>query len=272
MPSNAHANPHPEIGTELIREWVPQREPKAYIVLVHGMGEHSGRYEEFGSQLADAGFQTRSFDMIGAGGSGGARWDIDEWSRFHDQIQRHIEWARGFDRPVVLMGFSFGGNLSLGYALSDRPAPDLLVLSAPALDGGAAWLRAVAPVAARIAPRFEFPNPWKGEHLSRDPAVGDKYYADPLVHTKSTLRFGSQFLAAMEECNEHIDELAIPTLVVHGGDDRLVPTDCSAPLGDLDVVERKVYDGLRHEVINEPEGPQVTADIISWLDGQIAGL
>lgn len=272
MPSTAHANPHPEIGTELIREWTPGGESKATIVVVHGMGEHSGRYEDLGVFLADAGFHVRSFDLIGAGGSGGKRWDIDDWSRLHDQIQSHLEWARGFDRPVVLMGFSLGGNLSLGYALTERPAPDLLVLSAPALDGGAAWLRAVAPVAARVVPGLEFPNPWKGEHLSRDPEVGEKYYADPLVHTKTTLRFGSQFLAAMEECNEHMDELAVPTLVLHGGDDRLVPTDCSAPLGDLEVVDRKVYEGLRHEIVNEPEGPEVMADIVAWLEDQLTDL
>jgi alpha-beta hydrolase superfamily lysophospholipase len=165
-----------------------------------------------------------------------------------------------------LIGFSLGGNLSLGYVLDERPQPDLLILSAPALDGGAAWLRAVAPLAARVAPRFGFPNPWKGEHLSRDPEVVERYYRDPLVHTRSTLRFGAQFLDAMELCNERMGQLDIPTLVLHGGDDRLVPTNCSEPLGELAVVDRKVYEGLRHEIINEPEGPEVVADIVAWID------
>lgn len=269
MPSTAHANPHPDIGIELVRDWVPAGTTKAQVVLVHGMGEHSGRYEKLGDALAGAGFRVRSFDLIGAGGSGGDRWDIDDWTRLHGQIQEHIEWARGLGGPVVLMGFSLGGNLSLGYVLDDRPQPDLLVLSAPALDGGAAWLRAVAPMLARIAPKFGFPNPWKGHHLSRDPDVGEKYYADPLVHTKSTLRFGAQFLKAMEDCNARLDELRIPTLVLHGGDDRLVPTECSSDLGELESVDRKVYEGLRHEIINEPEGPDVVADIVAWLEARL---
>jgi len=269
MPSTAIANPHPEIGTELVRDWVPAGTAKAHIVIIHGMGEHSGRYEDLGDRLSAAGFHVRSFDLIGAGGSGGRRWDIDDWSRLHEQIQRHVEWARQYETPVVLMGFSLGGNLSLGYALSERPQPDLLVLSAPALDGGAAWLRAIAPIAARVAPRLAFPNPWKGAHLSRDPAVGEKYYADPLVHTKSTLRFGARFLTAMEACKERMGELKIPTLVLHGGQDRLVPTDSSAPLGEIDGVDRKVYENLRHEVVNEPEGPEVVADVIAWIEAHL---
>jgi alpha-beta hydrolase superfamily lysophospholipase len=266
MASHAYARPHPDIGNELVREWEPEGEPRAFIVLVHGMGEHSGRYEAHGDALAAAGHHVRGFDLIGAGASGGMRWDIDDWARFHEQIEGHLEWARSQGKPVVLMGFSFGGNLGLGYVLSGRPAPDLLVLFAPALDGGPAWLRAVAPIAARIAPRLGYPNPWSGAHLSRDPEVGEKYYSDPLVHPKSTLRFGAQFLNAMEECNERLGELSVPTLVLHGGDDRLVPTESSAGLADLDIVERKVYEGLRHEVINEPEGPEVVADLVEWLD------
>ncbi len=266
MASHAYAQPHPDVGTELVRDWAPDGEARAHIVIVHGMGEHSGRYEDFGDSLARAGFHVRSFDLIGAGGTGGQRWYVEEWSRFHDQIEVHLRWARDQGKPVVLIGFSLGGTLSLGYVLDGRPAPDLMVLSAPALDGGAGWQRAVAPLAARVAPKLGLPNPWKGSHLSRDPEVGEKYYSDPLVHTRSTLRFGSLFLAAMEDCNQRLNGLKVPTLVVHGGEDRLVPTESSADLGGLGNVDRKVYASLRHEVINEPEGPAVVADIVAWID------
>ena len=122
---------------------MPDATPRAHIVLVHGIAEHCGRYERAGSLFAEAGFFTRSFDLIGFGGSGGTRGDIDDWTRYHDQIQGHMEWAREQGTPVVLMGQSMGGNLALGYALTGRPAPDLLVLSPrrwpAAPPGSAPW-------------------------------------------------------------------------------------------------------------------------------------
>jgi acylglycerol lipase len=266
MATKTRAIPHPDIGTELVRDWEPQDEPRAFIVLVHGLAEHSGRYEAFGNAMSEAGFHVRSFDLIGAGGSGGPRWDIDDWGRFHDQVGSHVEWARRQGKPVVLMGHSLGGNIALGYTLSERTKPDLLVLSAPALTGGAAWQRLLAPILARIAPRVALYNPVNGEHLSRDPAVAEAYFADPLVITKSTLRLGAHIFAQIDGLNTRLDELSVPTLVIHGGDDKLVPTWCTEPLESLVCVDRTVYEGLRHETMNEPEGPEVIADIVAWIE------
>jgi acylglycerol lipase len=269
MPSTATANPHPDFGTELVREWIPDGDIKALMVLVHGMAEHSGRYERTGQLLAKAGFYVRSFDLVGAGGSGGRRWHVDDWAQYHDQVQRHVEWAKAQGGPVVLMGHSMGGAVALGYLLSDRPQPDLAVLSAPAMAGGTTWQRAVAPVLAKVAPTMALPNPFRGEHLSRDPNVAEAYFADPLVITKSTLGFGARFFEEMDRLNAELDKLTVPTFVFHGGDDQIVPTDASEPLGELEVCERKVYEGLRHETLNEPEGPRVIGDIVVWLNAHL---
>lgn len=269
MPSAVFAQTHPEIGTELVRDWTPSSEPRAHIILVHGLAEHSGRYERTGTLLADAGFAVRSFDLIGAGGSGGKRWHIEDWGRFHDQVQTHLEWAHGKGSKTVLMGHSIGGAIVLGYLLSPRPQPDLAILSAPALAGGAGWQKAIAPLLAKLAPGLTLPNPVKGEHLSRDPSVADSYFADPLVIPKSTAAFGATAFAEIDRLNEQLAELDIPTLVFHGGDDQLVPTSCSEALGEIPCVERRVYDGLRHETLNEPEGPEIVADIVAWLDRQL---
>jgi alpha-beta hydrolase superfamily lysophospholipase len=258
-----------DIGIELVRDWEPDGLPRAHVVLIHGIGEHCGRYERTGSLFAEAGFHVRSFDLIGFGASGGARGDIDEWSRYHAQIQRHMEWAREQGGPVVLMGHSMGGNLALGYALTGHPAPDLLVLSAPALAGGAAWQRAVAGVARRIAPTATVPNSLKGEQLSRDPAVGEAYFSDPLVFQKSTTRLGAALFEAMDELNESLSDLHIPTLVLHGGADSIVPPQSTAALGELPNVERRLYPALRHEILNEPEGPEIVAEIVAWIDSRI---
>jgi alpha-beta hydrolase superfamily lysophospholipase len=269
MAGIARPEPVDDIGIEMVREWVPEGTPRAFVVLVHGIAEHCGRYERTGSLLAEAGLRVRSFDLIGFGATGGTRGDIDDWGRYHDQIQRHMEWARQQGGPVVLMGHSMGGNLALGYALTGRPAPDLLVLSAPALAGGAAWQRALAGVAARFAPSAAIPNSLTGEQLSRDPAVGDAYFADPLVFAKSTTRLGAALFMAMDELNESLSDLSVPTLVLHGGADTIVPPQSTAALGELPGVERRLYPGLRHEILNEPEGPEIVAEIVAWIEARI---
>jgi alpha-beta hydrolase superfamily lysophospholipase len=257
------------IGIELVREWIPESSARACVVLVHGIAEHCGRYERTGTLLAEARLYVRSFDLIGFGASGGIRGHIDDWSRYHDQIQRHVEWAKERGAPVVLMGHSMGGNLALGYALTAGPAPDLLVLSAPALAGGAGWQRALASLGARVAPTTAISNSLKGEWLSRDPAVAEAYFADPLAFRKSTVRLGAALFESMDELNESLGDLSIPTLVLHGGADPIVPPQSTVALGELPGVERRLYPGLRHEILNEPEGPEIVAEIVAWIDSKI---
>ncbi len=263
--STAYPRPHPKVGSQLVRVWEPAGDPIAEMVLVHGLAEHSGRYERPAGLFAGAGIRVTAPDLVGFGATGGKRGDVTDWAVYLDQVQALVEEGRETGRPVVLFGHSMGGLIALEYALSERPEPDLLVLSSPGLAGGAGWQRKLAPVLARIAPGISLPNPVKGEQLSRDPAVGEAYFSDPLVHTSSTIRLGAELFAAMDRVNAAVGRLEVPTLVTHGGVDSIVPPTCTVELGALPGVERRLFPQLRHETLNEPEGPEVAGEIIDWI-------
>jgi alpha-beta hydrolase superfamily lysophospholipase len=273
-PSGARAVPSPEPsialgadGTPLhLRRWKPVGEPWATVMIVHGIGEHSGRYERAGRLLAEAGVDVHAFDLRGHGLSGGRRVYVARWDDYLDDLEGRLRAVRGLARPLLLFGHSMGALIALTYVCSDRPAPDLLVLSAPPLDASVpGWQRALAPVMSRVAPTAVLANPLAGDQLSHDPAVGDAYFADPLVQPRTTARLGAELFKAMKRGRAELDRLAIPTLVIHGGADNLVPTRASEPLAAVPAVERRVLSGLRHETLNEPEGPQVVAQIVEWL-------
>lgn len=265
MQSVAKSVPHPVVGTELVRDWVPSGEPTAVVVFVHGLFEHSGRYELLGSMMSDAGIHVRSFDLLGGGATGGRRWDTPDWEQFHDQLQTHMEWALDQGPPVVLMGHSTGGTISLSYVLEERPEPQMLVLSSPLIEVRRNWQQMALPILVRIAPRMHIPSPVKNEDLSRDPEVGEAYHADPLVFPVATPRFGAALNEEMDRLQNLMHDPGVPTFVFHGGQDPIVPPQGSAHLAELPSVERRLYPSLRHETMNEPEGAEVIADVIDWI-------
>ena len=255
--------------TELTRHWAAA-DPWAAAVIVHGIAEHSGRYERTGQLMADAGIDTRSFDLQGFGASGGHRAFIDRWATFHDQTLDNL--APGFNSglPTILMGHSLGGLVVATYRLSLHRQPNLVVLSSPALDANVpAWQRSAAPILSRILPKLSLPNPVKGEQLSRDPAVGKAYFSDPLVHTKTTTKLGAVTFEQMALIGRSHDAYDARTLIFHGSEDSIVPARFSESLADRPSVDRVVYPDLQHETLNEPEGPEIVADVIDWIRKEI---
>lgn len=259
---------------ELRRTWQPHSDPAAEVVLVHGQAEHSGRYEHVGSLLAEGGLAVRGFDLVGHGASGGRRGDIDDWSIFLDQIQEHVERALGTGRPTVLFAHSTGPLMCLEYVLSERPRPDLCVFSAPALsvadDLRTRLLRPIVPLLASLFPALALRAPVRPDQLSRDPSVGEAYVSDPLIHRPVTFRYAHAYLEAQDRVNAHLAELSVPTLILQGGMDTIVPPEVSVELGELPGVERRVYPTLRHEVYNEPEGPELVAEVLRWIEERLA--
>jgi len=256
----------------LTRHWTATA-PRAGVLLVHGLGEHSGRWEHVGEQLAAAGLEAFGWDHRGFGASAGERAWVDRWSQFHDDVEDRLAAVRAAlpGKPAILYGHSMGGLIALGYCVSDRPLPDLLVLSAPGIaDDLAAWKHALAPILARIAPRLSLSNGIQPEMLSRDPARQEAARTDPLMLSASTTAFGARAFEEQARVRAAAGRVSIPTLVIHGLDDPIVPPAATEPLAALPTVTRRAYAGIRHELHNEPEGRQILADVIAWIDDRLA--
>lgn len=255
------------------RQWLTASEPRAGILILHGLAEHSGRYEHVADAWVARGFAVHAYDHRGHGESGGSRMHVDGWDILLDDVEDRLS-ALKFELPApsVLYGHSFGGLVALDYCLTrSEVVPDFLVLSAPGLRSTIAkWKQMLAPLLAKIAPKAAIPLDFDVAHLSRDPSVGQAYSADPLVQTKASAKFGAEGLQAQRRVGERMDSLSIPTLVIAGGDDEIVPPQSSHSLGEVPGVDRKLYPNLRHELHNEPEGPEVVGDIADWIDAQLS--
>ena len=258
-------------------DWPAVGTPRAHLLLVHGIAEHAGRYPHVAAQLANAGITTHAYDQRGFGSSGGHRAYVDRWSQYHDDLEDRLAAVRAASQglPVVLYGHSMGGLVALGYALADppRPLPDLLVLSAPAIDAVVpAWKRSVADLLSRVAPRFAVANSFPKGGLSSDPAVEAAYLADPLLVGRSTTRLGAEAFREQHRVQAVVARggpLPVPTYVLHGADDPIVPEWASRSLDGRANVTRRVYPGLHHETHNEPSGASVIDDTARWIVDQL---
>lgn len=255
--------------TQLRRYW-KVADPKAAVLLVHGIGEHSGRYEHVGGFLAARGFDVLGFDNRGFGQSGGRRAFVNSFDEYLDDVEDLMANRRELGVPVVLLGHSLGGLIGATYLASSRPAPDLGVLSAPALAAIIPrWRRVLAPILSRIAPKLFLKSKIEGELLSRDTEVQDKYLTDPLVIAGSTAGLGAAILRTMTDTTDRVAAITVPTYVLHGAEDRLVPPSASAPLAALSNVTYRLWDGLRHECFNEPEQVEVMTAMAEWLETKL---
>ncbi len=260
-------------GTTIFRRTWDTADPKASMLIVHGLGEHSGRYDHAGAYFAGRGIATSAFDLRGFGQSEGHRAYVETFDRYLDDVEQQLAWAGRPGVPTVLLGHSLGGLIALSYAESDRSAPDLLVLSAPALAADVPVIKKVAAkLLSRVLPKLALPNDIEGEQLSRDPAVGEAYFADPLVHTKTTARLGAELFAAMDRAAARLDRLFVPAFVIHGGADTLVPPTASAPLANLANVQRRLFPQFRHECFNERDKEEALAAVADWVMEQAAAL
>jgi len=249
---------------------VPDVPPRAVVLIVHGIAEHSGRYEAVGAQFAAAGIGALALDQRGHGSTEGTKGHVATFDEFLDDVEDQMTELKPVGVPVIMLGHSMGGLVAAAYAISDRPSPDLLVLSGPALGTDLPpWQQTAVGKFAQLAPKFFLSPPFDTAVLSRDPQVSEAYGNDPLIKPGGSANLLWQLFVTMRATADSVDQLSIPTLCLHGGSDELVPAFASEVLEGVPGVTRQVLPNLRHEIFNEPEGPEVVASVIEWIDANI---
>jgi alpha-beta hydrolase superfamily lysophospholipase len=255
------------------REWLPEGEARGTVVIAHGINEHSGRYEHVAERLVRDRWMVAASDHRGHGLSGGRRAAVE---RFDDWITDLDSYIRGIltaaPHPLFLLGHSLGGLIATVYALRHQDSLNGLILSSPSVMPPAN----MSPTTLRAG---RFLSRWASnlpvvalrlDAVSRDQAVVDAYRADPLVHLgKVRARTGAEILRAIEEVQRDISRLRLPVLTMQGTVDLLVDPGAArwvdGHVGSKDHTLR-IYEGLYHEVFNEPERDAVLDDVAGWLD------
>lgn len=263
-------------GVELYwQRWLPSGRPAAVVAIAHGVGEHSGRYQHVAARLTRAGYAVYALDHRGHGRSSGPRALIDRMDHAVEDLDRLVTLAasRHPDTSVHLLGHSMGGCMSLCYAIRHQHRlHGLLLSSAAATAETAPWAaRLGAEALSVVTPEAEILelDPWM---LSRDESVVRAYNADPLVfHGRLPARTVAEIDAAIERFPDAVPGLRLPMLIMAGTADHIVPPSGSrmvhARSGSVDKTLR-LYDGLYHELFNEPEKGVVFGDVVAWLDAR----
>lgn len=259
--------------------WLPEAGAEAVLVIVHGLAEHSGRYANVVEHFVPAGYAVYGIDHIGHGRSEGTRVYVKRFEEYTDTLKTYMAMVRNRepDRPVFLVGHSMGGLIGSLYLIERQGELAGAVLSGPAVKVPGNISPAVilaGKVLSALLPRFGL-IPLEAEGVSRDPAVVQAYVGDPMVHRgKTTARLAAELLRSMGRVMSEANRITLPILIVQGGEDRLVD-----PAGARSLYDRvgsrdktlKIYEGLFHEVFNEPEREQVLRDVESWLEARRAG-
>lgn len=254
-------------------EWRADGDLRGVIGLVHGLGEHMGRYQHDAAAFNQSGYSLIGFDLPGHGHSEGKRGHSSYEGVFHE-IDHLLETARQRSpgKPVFLYGHSMGGAIILEYLLKCKADVQGAVITAPGLAPGypiPGWKLTLAKVMDRLMPSFTLTNGLDQNNLSHDPAVARAYQADPLVHDRISAQLGLDLLTHGDWIIAHAREIPAPLLLMQGSLDHLVSiqsTEAFVKAAPAEKITYKVWDGFYHELHNELENKQVFQVIIDWLD------
>lgn len=259
-------------------EWSPAGASKGVILLIHGLSDHSGRYQHVGSFFAAAGYSLIVADLRGHGKSFGERGHFPSFQRVMDDLSLFMEAVRMRhpSLPVILYGHSLGGNLVLNYLIREKPSLACAIVTSP-------WLRlnvkptlykaVLATLLNNVFPSMAHPDGIIPSYLSHDGKVVKNYMTDPLVHHLITARTYFEISRAGEFALEHAGQAGCPLLLMHGTDDHLTDFSASVQFSEKMTVHRtfKAWEGLYHELHNEFEKETILGFARDWTDEILAG-
>jgi alpha-beta hydrolase superfamily lysophospholipase len=259
------------------QNWLPDNPAKAVLLIIHGLNEHSGRYDHFSNFFVNEGFAVYSMDLVGHGKSDGTRSYVKDFNNYLDDIILYLEKIKQLqpESPIFLIGHSMGGLISA-----------LILIDHPDQFAGAVLSGSVVQVPDDVSSLFitlgkfvSFILPKLGllkidlSGLSRNPDVVQAYKDDPLVNSgKFTARVSAEMTKSFDRVAGEGSRIKDPVLILHGGSDRIVNPACSHFLYALVSSEIKkiiIYDGFYHEIYNDPGHEQVYQDVSSWINNQL---
>lgn len=263
-----------------VQDWplAEGRVPRGVVLLVHGLGEHAGRYDALARQLHGWGFAVRGYDQYGHGESGGPRGGLSSDTRLIDDLADLVESTRARvprDTPLILLGHSMGGLVAAQFVARHASRVDGLVLSSPALDAGLSpFQQLLLAVLPRWLPNLRVGNGLQPQYLSHDPEVVRAYLADPLVHDRISARLASFIARGGPAVVAQAPRWRVPSLLMWAGDDHLVQPAGSRAFAAAapSCVESVEFPALYHELLNELDPAPVLACLQAWLDKYFAPL
>ena len=260
--------------------WLPDTSPQGTILIVHGAGEHCGRYRYLVEYFQTRGYCLYGFDFRGHGRSEGVRGDVLDWEQYRDDVHSFISWvlSREPTEPLYLFGHSMGGQIVLDYLTMERHEDEAVhhASIASVITSGAAIaqprinpvLVLIGKLLSLVMPTFSLSNGLNTDLISRDPQEVKAYREDPLVASKFTARWASGFLRAILRVQSNAHRQRLPIFMYHGGADQIIPAIASrqyfSKLGMADKT-LTIYDGGYHEPHNDLQKQEVFSDIERWL-------
>ena len=258
--------------------WLPEGESRAVLLIVHGLAEHSGRYMNVVNHFVPLGYAVYGVDHVGHGKSSGTRVYVERFEDYTDTLKIYFDMVRHWqpEKPVFLVGHSMGGLIGAVYLLDHQAELTGAVLSGPAVkvhDTVSPAFIFVGKLISVLMPKLGLIG-LEAEGVSRDPAVVQAYVNDPLVcRGKVTARLSAELVKAIRRVAAEATKITLPILILQGTADRLVDPKGAQMLYDaVNSVDKtiKIYDGLYHEVYNEPEHGQVLGDVKAWLETHLS--
>lgn len=255
------------------QSWQPTDQPNAVLLIAHGLAEHSSRYQHFARFFTDRGYAVVALDHPGHGKSDGDRCHIGQFSEFTDGVGLLLDKARQEfpGTSVFLFGHSMGGLVATLFLLEHQAEFTGCVLSGAAVQAAvelSAIQRLLMHLFSRLLPKLRLLQ-LDASEVSRDPEVVERYRNDPLVYSgKVTARLAEQLFSAMAGLEQNLSAIKLPMLIIHGAADGLTSPEGSKMLHEnISSDDKKliIYEGLYHEVYNEPEQEAVMQDVADWL-------